>query len=86
MGDTNWFSPFSGGMFAGGFGVSIILFLVWSLVWKGLALWKSAQRGERGWFLAFLLLNTIGILEILYLYIFSKKEKRIAPSEPKNER
>ncbi len=49
-------------------------FIIWSLIWKGLALWKAAQRGEKPWFIVMLIVNTIGILEILYIYIFSKKE------------
>lgn len=53
----------------------IIIAIIWSLVWKGLALWKSAQQGDAGWFIVFLIINTLGILEILYLYVFSKKEK-----------
>ncbi|MBI2676931.1 MAG: hypothetical protein HYX21_03250 [Candidatus Yanofskybacteria bacterium] len=47
--------------------------IVWSLVWKGLALWKAARRGENVWFVALLVINTFGILEILYLYVFTKK-------------
>lgn len=42
--------------------------ILWSLVWKGLALWHSARRGEGWWFIALLLINTIGILEIIYLF------------------
>jgi len=53
----------------------IILALIWSLIWKGLALWKSARRGEEGWFIVLLVVNTLGILEILYLYVFSKLKK-----------
>ena len=44
----------------------------WVLVWKGLALWKSAQRGQTWWFVALLVINTLGILEILYYYVFSE--------------
>jgi len=44
----------------------------WSLVWKGLALWKAAQKGSKPWFIAFLIVNTLGILEILYYYVFSE--------------
>ena len=44
----------------------------WSVVWKGLALWKAAQKEQKWWFIAFLVVNTVGILEILYLYVFSK--------------
>jgi hypothetical protein len=51
--------------------VFLILLLAWTLAWKGLALYKAARADQRGWFMALLLLNTVGILEILYLYVFS---------------
>lgn len=49
-------------------GSLVLLVVLWSLVWKGLALWRSAKRGDMWWFIAFLLLNTLGILEIIYLF------------------
>ena len=49
-----------------------ILIILWSVVWKGIALWHSARRGEHWWFVALLLINTIGILEIVYLFGFAK--------------
>ena len=52
----------------------ILTLALWSLVWKGMALWKSAKRNEKWWFIALLLINTVGILEILYLYVFSKDQ------------
>lgn len=55
--------------------VLVTVLLVWSLIWKGIALWKSARRGEKAWFIIFIIANTVGILEILYIYIFSKMEK-----------
>lgn len=54
----------------------IITAVFWSLFWKGLALWKSARQGDRGWFIALLIINTLGMLEILYIYVFSKREKK----------
>jgi hypothetical protein len=48
--------------------IGIILLLVWSLVWKGLALWHAARLGNNRWFIVILLLNTMGILEIFYLF------------------
>ncbi|MEK7154085.1 MAG: DUF5652 family protein [Patescibacteria group bacterium] len=51
--------------------------LIWSLIWKGLALWKSARRGANVWFVILLLVNTVGILDILYLYVFSKKSHSV---------
>ena len=43
----------------------------WSVVWKGMALWKAAHKEQKWWFVAFLVVNTLGILEILYIYVFS---------------
>lgn len=54
---------------------TMILFFViaiWSLVWKGLALWKSSQKKHLVWFIVMLIVNTVGILEILYIFLFSK--------------
>lgn len=48
------------------------LLAIWSLFWKGLALWKSARNDERYWFVALLIINTAGILEMLYLFLFAK--------------
>lgn len=51
----------------------IVLITTWSLVWKGLALWKaSAVKKNPIWFIVLLVVNTIGLLEILYLFVFSK--------------
>ena len=52
----------------------VIPFLVWSLIWKGFALWRAAVRHDKVWFIALLLVNTAGLLEILYLFVFSKRE------------
>jgi len=46
---------------------------IWSLVWKGWALWIAAQKKSKYWFIALLLINTLGILDMLYIFIFSKK-------------
>jgi len=59
----------------GGGQAFIMLLVVWELIWKGLALWKAAQNKETAWYVAILILNTVGILPILYLYVFSKKSK-----------
>ncbi len=45
---------------------------IWSLVWKGFALWKSAKRDSKIWFIVLLIVNTAGILEILYIFVFSE--------------
>lgn len=65
------FSPFSMGF---GFTPLMIILVLWSLFWKAWALWISARRGEKVWFGAMLVINTVGVLEILYIYIFSKNK------------
>ena len=49
------------------------LLLTWSLVWKGIALWKSARLSHKKWFVILLVLNTAGILEIIYIYFVARK-------------
>jgi len=51
------------------------LIIFWTLPWKGIALWKSASNKQKGWFVAILILNTFAILEIAYIFYFSKKKK-----------
>jgi len=57
--------------------IGLYLVFIWSILWKGLALWRSAQNNQKQWFIAILILNTVGILEIVYLFGFSKKKMRI---------
>lgn len=61
-----------------GYGILIFLLviaLIWSVIWKGIALWKSARNNQRAWYVVMLIVNTLGILEILYIYFFQKKRK-----------
>lgn len=51
------------------------LVALWTLPWKGVALWKAAKRNDQRWFIALLVINTLGVLDILYIYIFSEKKK-----------
>ncbi|MDP2649864.1 MAG: DUF5652 family protein [bacterium] len=48
----------------------------WTILWKGLGLWKSARYEQRNWFIVILLtsfINILGLLEIIYLFRFAKK-------------
>lgn len=64
--------------------ILIILFSVWSLIWMGYAMWKAAKKDHKTWFLIFLLIHTAGILEILYIYVFSNMDfKKFSYSEKK---
>ncbi len=57
-----------------GLGLLVLLAVIWTLVWKGIALWKAGQNGHKGWFVALFLLNTLGILEIVYIVWFGQKK------------
>jgi len=67
----------SAGAGIGGF-VSLITIvgLAWTIAWTGWALWIAAKKDSKKWFIALLVLNTLGILEILYIFIFSKWSRR----------
>lgn len=45
------------------------------LALKGVALWRSARNSQNGWFIALLIVNSVGILPIIYLLLFEKKRK-----------
>ncbi len=55
----------------------IFILVLWELVWKGIALWKAARESQKYWFIAILILNTAGILPILYIFLFKKGRKEI---------
>jgi hypothetical protein len=59
-------------------GESLILIIIglWATAWKGYSLWLSARSGQKKWFLVLLIINTIGILEIYY--IFKVQNKKIS--------
>ncbi|MEG3069987.1 MAG: DUF5652 family protein [Candidatus Syntrophopropionicum ammoniitolerans] len=46
------------------------------LVWKGIALWYTARNSQLVWYIALLIVNTLGILEIIYLLFFRRKRFR----------
>lgn len=48
----------------------IVIFAIWDTVWKLLAMWKAANRKQTGWFIWLGILNTVGILPIIYLLIY----------------
>jgi len=51
----------------------LIVVTIWSLFWKGLALWKAAQLSHKNWSIIILLINTLGILDIIYIRFISTK-------------
>lgn len=70
-----------------------VLIAAFVLLWiattaiKAFALWHAARNRQVFWFVALLVLNTLGILELVYLLAFRKDkqsyeapEEKVAPS------
>ena len=55
--------------------ILIIIFAIWSVFWKGISLWKASKNDQRYWFVFLLILNTVGITDIIYLSLFQKNRK-----------
>lgn len=82
--------PFMGPFqaWAGAFGLSPMVFVLifaiiglWSLALKGFALWHAARGGQKPWFVALLIVNTFGILEIVYLLFFRGDKTAVTTKE-----
>lgn len=61
------------------FGLALVA--LWSLIWQGIALWYAAQEKKKGWFIALLILNTVGLLPIIYLIWFRQKKEEESENE-----
>lgn len=48
--------------------------MIWTLFWKGCALWFAVKNEKKWWFVALLVLNTFGLLEIVYIFVVAKKK------------
>ena len=62
---------------------TVLLLGAWSMVWKGLALYRAGKLKQPLWFIVMFLVNTLGVLEIFYILVFSKMVK--APKEASDE-
>lgn len=56
--------------------IFVYLAILWTLPWKGAALWKAAKNKHKAWFVVLFLVNTLAILEILYIFVFSEKHQK----------
>ncbi|MEK7120638.1 MAG: DUF5652 family protein [Patescibacteria group bacterium] len=61
----------------------VVIAAIWTIPWKGVALWKSARLHHRWWFIALLLINTLGLLEIYYIFFVAKKSSLSIEERPK---
>ncbi len=54
----------------------LLTITVWTLIWKLPALWIAARKRQIVWFIILALVNTMGILEIIYIFILSKHKRK----------
>jgi len=52
----------------------LLLAVIWTLPWKGYALWKASRNEHKWWFIAILVTNTFALLDALYIFYFSKRK------------
>ena len=65
---------------------TLLVLSLWTLLWKGLGLWFSAKNKQKGWFIAILILNTLGILPIIYLIWIKPSEPALTVVKHKKEK
>ena len=54
----------------------IFPFIIFDIVIKIIALWKAGRNNQLYWFVALAILNTFGIVPIIYLLFFQKNNSK----------
>ena len=70
MTESQIYSTFASslGLSVGIFMLVTFLVIIWTMVWKGIALYKAGKNEHVGWFIVLFLINTMGLLEIIYIF------------------
>lgn len=55
----------------------VALIQFWVIPWKGIALWIAAKREDKWWFIVLLIFQTVGILEIIYIFFIAKHKFKL---------
>jgi len=71
--------PFLSAVPAGLLLALFVLLAIWTTVIKAFALWHSARNGQTFWFVALLVVNSLGVLELVYLLAFRKDKRELRP-------
>lgn len=53
----------------------VIIMIAWEAIWKLIALWKAGRHDQLNWFICIALINTVGILPIIYLLRINKRRE-----------
>lgn len=70
------------------YGMGLFKFLIpmvlIDLILRGFALWKSARKDQNVWFIALLVINSMGILPLIYL-LLNKDQKESSNKKSKSK-
>jgi hypothetical protein len=61
---------------------TLLAIVAWTFPWKAWSLWLAARRGDLWWFLGLTFINTLGILEIIYIFLVAKQSDKRTEVEP----
>lgn len=53
-----------------------VLAMLWTIPWKGYALWTASKMNHKRWFIALIVLNTFGLFDIFYVFYIAKKNPK----------
>lgn len=59
----------------------LVAVVLWEFLWKGFALWRAAKLNQSVWFVLIMIINTVGILPIMYL-IFTQTNEKASVNKP----
>ncbi|MCE9585592.1 DUF5652 family protein [Candidatus Nomurabacteria bacterium] len=60
--------------FKTGTSLIIILLAIWSLLWKCYSTWTASKKDDKRWFIILIILNTFGILDMIYVFGVANKK------------
>jgi len=52
----------------------LVVLAIWDTVWRLIGLWRSARNNHPIWFICIAILNTVGILPIIYILMHRKSD------------
>jgi Na+-driven multidrug efflux pump len=56
--------------------IIIIPAFIWGTAWKIIGMWKAGRNNHLSWFICIALINTLGILPIVYILMQKKKSEK----------
>lgn len=64
----------------------VIFIVIWDMTWKAIGMWKAGRNNQKVWFIFIFVLNTAGILPIVYIFFFQKdSNKKISKKKTTNK-